>query len=92
MYRGHRGIASVREEVYQTFYDTFLEYEPLFHRFWENPHTEVWAERCVGMLGTYSTSLRQCGECVKAAEVLAADFRVLARYRDMTRLTAPDKR
>ena len=78
------------ERAYRTLYDDIRTHHVAWFGLFEGDNNHVYAERCVGILGTLATIYRQRGEVSEAAEVLALDERVLLRYRDMASRSLED--
>jgi hypothetical protein len=67
------------EEPLFRLYVHMRKHEAVYFAFLSSPETHAWAERLVGVLGTWATMLRQRGDYALCADVLELDSRVLAR-------------
>lgn len=85
-FSGHRNAESTLnyERVYTELYDDIMANDGQWFGLFASDDNNVYAERCIGILGTLATILRRRGDVNKAEAVLALDERVLERYADMT--------
>jgi len=58
-------------------YEDIRDHERAWFAIFADDDNFVYAERCVGILGTLATILRQQGELLQAQEVLTLDKRVI---------------
>ena len=91
MVRAHKrfvaSCASVARTHEKSLHELFVhmkEHEAFyFGRFFASDHTEPWLDKCVGMLGTFATILRQRGDYHACFDVLQIDWRVLSRLTEV---------
>jgi hypothetical protein len=77
-------LANAHEESLCELFVHLKSHEDFYFRqFFLSDFTNPWMDRCVGMLGTYATLLRQRGEFHACFEVLKIDSRILARLTDV---------
>jgi hypothetical protein len=72
------------ERLYTELYHDFLLHSGQWFGLFASDKNCVYAERCIGILGTLATIHRQRGAVSKAEEILELDEQVLDRYVDMT--------
>jgi hypothetical protein len=77
-------LASAHEQSLCELFVHLKHHENFYFReFFASDYTNPWMDRCVGMLGTYATLLRQRGEFHACFEVLKVDSRILARLTEV---------